>query len=205
MGGYGSGRSGWHRKVEDMLCLNVDQVRREKCLEPGRVVLWQWTWTSGDKASIRLEPRADSLGLAFTVKDGDTRREVAQDIELERTVCNYGGTRTWFLCPRCGRRVAKLYGGSSFYCRHCHGLRYRSQAESGSDRLLRKARKIRARLGAGPSFYDSIDKPKWMRWPTFERLMAESTSYENAGLIALYSRLPSVRARLHRLPVKSRR
>ena len=40
---------------------------------------------------------------------------------------NRYGTRFWFACPRCGRRVGKLYvppGRHKALCRHCHRLRY---------------------------------------------------------------------------------
>jgi hypothetical protein len=38
------------------------------------------------------------------------------------------GQRQWFLCPRCGRRMFKLYrppGSAFFGCRRCHDLAYR--------------------------------------------------------------------------------
>ena len=40
--------------------------------------------------------------------------------------------REWFTCPRCGSRRFKLYQpdpSSSFACRHCHKLTYRSTQE----------------------------------------------------------------------------
>ena len=58
--------------------------------------------------------------------------------------------------PRCGRHVAVLYGlGLRFLCRHCYQLSYSSQQENASDRMMRKARKIRERLGASDSLFDS--------------------------------------------------
>jgi hypothetical protein len=43
-------------------------------------------------------------------------------VRLEWTGCNLGGRRAWFLCPAqgYGRRVAILFRGSIFACRHCH-------------------------------------------------------------------------------------
>ncbi len=49
---------------------------------------------------------------------------------LDKTPCNYGGWRYWFICPlnNCRRRVGKLYlAGKYFGCRHCHDLTYASQ------------------------------------------------------------------------------
>src|ERR1039457_579442 len=71
-------------------------------------------------------------------------------VRIERTSCNYGGTRTWFLCPTtgCGRRVAILYlGGAIFACRHCYRLAYKSQREAPYMRALHRAQAIRIKLG----------------------------------------------------------
>lgn len=42
---------------------------------------------------------------------------------------HFGGQRYWLLCPRCGKRVGKLYRpkmADRFECRHCHRLTYTS-------------------------------------------------------------------------------
>jgi len=195
MGGYGSGRDGRHRKAEDLLSLSVQAVHRRGFLKPGAACLWQWTWTSGDKSSIQLIAFTDTLRLSFRVRAGagDDWRDVVQEVELERTPCHYGGTRTWFRCPRCGRRVAKLYGGAAFYCRQCHRLTYRSQAETYADRCYRRANKLRQRLGCEPGALSLLIKPKWMRWLTFERISQEVEALENAGLLSAMARFPALR------------
>ena len=40
---------------------------------------------------------------------------------IVRTPCNLGNWRAWFICSVVGhgRRVAILYGGGIFACRHC--------------------------------------------------------------------------------------
>lgn len=197
MGGFGSGRSGWHRKAEDMLCLNVHAVHRRGFLAPGASCLWTWTWTTGDKASIGLQALAGALRLDFKVRSGgEDWRDVAQVVDLEHTPCHYGGTRPWFRCPRCGRRVAKLYGGTAFWCRQCHGLAYRSQAETYEDRCFRRANKLRQRIGCEPGAVHLLIKPKWMRWPTFDGIAHEVRELENAGLMAAVARFPSLRSGL---------
>ncbi len=193
MGGFGSGRSGWHRKVEAFLCLNVDQVRRRGFLAPGTACLWTWTWTTGDKASIGLQALASALRLDFRVRSGgEDWRDVVQVVDLEHTPCHYGGTRPWFRCPRCGRRVAKLFGGALFLCRKCHGLAYRSQSETFSDRCFRRANKLRNRLGGEPGVDRYVPKPKWMRWATYDLLAGEIRELDNAGLLAAAARFPSL-------------
>jgi hypothetical protein len=67
----------------------------------------------------------------------------------------HGGERLWFLCPHCGKRVAVLYGsGARFLCRHCYTLPYGCQNKTYMDRMMRKARKIRAHLGASESLME---------------------------------------------------
>jgi hypothetical protein len=97
-------------------------------------------------------------------------------VRIVRTPCNLGGSRAWFLCPAvgCGRRVAILYGGGIFACRHCYQLAYASAREDAGDRAARRADELRARLGWEPSILNGDgDKPKWMRWRTFDRLTAK--------------------------------
>jgi hypothetical protein len=55
-------------------------------------------------------------------------------IPITTTPCQFGGERSWFLCPldvsgaACGRRVPKLYlDRGLFGCRQCHNLAYASQ------------------------------------------------------------------------------
>lgn len=57
-------------------------------------------------------------------------------VYLDWTACHLGGQRPWFLCPTrgCGRRIANLYGGAIFACRHCYRLAYPSQRETPDDR-----------------------------------------------------------------------
>src|SRR5205823_4765279 len=58
---------------------------------------------------------------------------VSQEVKLDRTKPNYGGVRWWFLCPKCDRRVSRLYRPSytyCFFCRHCHDLTYESAQSS---------------------------------------------------------------------------
>jgi hypothetical protein len=75
------------------------------------------------------EPRRELPQVArFTAtwSDGRDSRHV---VELVMTRPHFGGVRYWFLCPRCERRVGKLYGPcvGSLGCRGCLHLAYLSQ------------------------------------------------------------------------------
>jgi hypothetical protein len=70
-------------------------------------------------------------------------------------------------------------------CRRCQGLRYRSHRESREDRLSRKASKLWRRAGSTDGC-EPWQKPKWMRWETFSRLvLAGRVAAEEADYIVL--------------------
>src|SRR5262245_47942088 len=80
----------------------------------------------------------------------------------------------WFVCPRLNRKVRKLYlplGGRHFWSRRAYRLAYASQRETKYDRAIRRARKVYLRLGGDPADDEYPDKPKRMRWTTYNRLM----------------------------------
>jgi hypothetical protein len=97
-------------------------------------------------------------------------------IQLETTPQPFGGRRWWFICPRTGVRAAKLYlpnGAFTFASRQTYRLVYHSQREAPHDRALRRAFKLRGKLGAEGGIGDYVPKPKWMRWPTYDRKLEE--------------------------------
>lgn len=50
-----------------------------------------------------------------------------QLIGITRSECNYGGTRNWFICPSCRKRIGTLYRkplSTTFLCRQCNNLTY---------------------------------------------------------------------------------
>jgi len=158
--------------VEDYISLDINWLNREGNLRPGCHSSISWTRGGEPCGSISLAAHESQITLSYTnTRDGKSE-DVKQPISISRTPCNYGGTRPWFLCPHCCRRVSKLYAaGKYFLCRHCYSLAYHSQQITEPNRLLNKAQAIRKRLGASQSCWDPIDsKPKGMHWKTFERL-----------------------------------
>ena len=122
----------------------------------------------------------EQLHLSYRVRSTAGHWEqVAEPIRILRVPCRLGGTRPYFICPgvmngaACGRRVAKLHGaGRYFLCRHCYSLAYASQSESEADRDLRRANKLRQRLGGGCDANNLFPpKPRGMWWRTYERLV----------------------------------
>lgn len=59
-----------------------------------------------------------------------------QILELSRKKNGFGGNQAFFLCPACGERRRYLYlTGSTFLCRKCAQLNYKSQQETRSDSM----------------------------------------------------------------------
>ena len=166
MGGSGSGRPGWRPVGEEMLRVDVRKLHREGWLRPGLSFSLNWTWNGEPWGSISIATSADSIRLMYGTKDGEQMDEL---VALDRTPCHYGGSRTWFLCPRCGRRVGVLFGGKRFLCRYCHGVAYAVENEDAMSRLLRRSDKLRERIKArAGTAYPVMFKPKHMHQRTFD-------------------------------------
>jgi hypothetical protein len=148
------------------------------------------SWHRGNQStgSILLSSHGDALTLTYRYRvHGGDWQDVTQSVALDWTPCRYGGVRPWFLCPRCSRRVAVLaMDGHWFWCRHCYRLPYTSQQEGRIDRLYRKARKIRDKVGASHNLMEHVwRKPKGMHWRTFERLCTQEREAHLQALHAL--------------------
>jgi hypothetical protein len=153
--------------------LDVRRIHKAGLLVPGASFIWQWLRGEEQIAYINIRAEEERLVFAYRVRNnGGPWQDMEYPVSLDWTACHLGGQRPWFICPAsgCGRRVAILYGGTVFACRHCHNLAYTCQREAAHDRLLGRALKIRARLG-WEGEYGS--KPKGMHWRTFERLEEE--------------------------------
>lgn len=153
----GAGRPGWHVRVEDLRSIDVRQLNRDGILEAGGGV---FVWRDARHCTI------DFAANEITLRHDLNGLPDEQRVPILRTPCHYGGSRPWFACPTCSRRVALLYLTSStgFACRLCAGAAYTSQVEGAMERAARKQRKVEARIGAGTL------RPVGMRWATFSKL-----------------------------------
>jgi hypothetical protein len=129
--------------VEDYRGLTFDvrdrALRNSRLLDlpPGYVlrngIAWPW---------IR-QIRTGWEGLEITLQNGRTER-----VSLVSVACGFAGSRFRLECPRCRRRVCKLYYvNARIVCRKCEGLWYAAQRTSSNGRKFLAMRKIRRKLG----------------------------------------------------------
>lgn len=215
MGGLGSGRHGGGPTVESSLTLDIDKLRRDDLIAPGlyRRLTLTWSWSgSGERiadivAVVDTHETGGSLRLQFVSRNPATggRSETDQPIRLTTIEQPFGGRRWFALCPFTGARCSKLImppGATKFAARGAwRRLAYKVQREAPYDQALRRAFKLRARLGDHRGgIGDPIRKPRWMRRRTYERQIAEIEraeaqveSYLAAFLDRLRSRDPGLR------------
>lgn len=157
--------------------LEMRYLRRNALLTPGRESTIKWLHGSEESGSIGIGARQSAVVLKYRhQRYGCDWQTVEYSVSIERTDCRYGGQRPWFRCPGagCGRRVAVLYGGNIFACRHCHNLSYESQREQPWNRALKRTQKIHQKLGGSGCIADGTPpKPKGMHWRTYSRLAAQ--------------------------------
>ena len=167
--------------MESYRILDIDQLREMGCLRPGWSGACQWT-DGIEVASINLRAEVKRLHLSYTVRVGDgERQDMTETIPIVHLRCRFGGTRAFFICPGpgdgadCGRRITKLHLLQCYFlCRHCNQLAYASQYEQPWKRALRRASKLKQRLGVGGGIAEPLpDKPKGMWTRTYGCLLDE--------------------------------
>lgn len=142
----GAGRPPSHVKAEHCKAIDVRRWHRDGLLRLGHVGGWRW-WDSrsgAETGSIGFHSETGNVTLTYCVDE----RTVDERISLVETPCHFGGSRPWFQCPRCAKRVAKLFlRGSRFACRACSYVVYASQSDDACGRAWRRQTKLEGRLG----------------------------------------------------------
>jgi len=98
------------------------------------------------------------------------------------------------ICSVCRRTCRVVYLRRVACCYRCAGARYRSHSESPMRRAVRRAEKVWRQCKHDTK--RPKGKPKWQRWPTYERLSAAAEevfpTIERADF-ALYDSIARVR------------
>jgi hypothetical protein len=160
-----------HMTCEDYHRLDVRELARNGLLDSAGTI----TWSRADRITgiISAHGNGDSFTLSYEI-DG---QEVLEQIRLSKTPLHLGGHRSWFLCPGCGCRIAVLYGGERFRCRHCLNLRYQSQRETPRFRAISRIQRVRMKLGGTRNLMKPRPtRPRYMHHRTYQRLLREEDS-----------------------------
>lgn len=108
------------------------------------------------------------------------KKQYEYTVSIDKTPCNYGGYRYWFICPKCQKRVGVLYENDSFVCRHCIKANYATQLMQPKDRAIKRMNDIRTKLGWQRGIVHGIEeKPKHMQMKTFNKLVTEYLALES--------------------------
>jgi len=191
MGGIGSGTwTRWDTRptVEDMKPLRIGALAKGGWLHSGTSSSYRWSIDGRPNGEIHVTAGGDHIRLNYRHQSwgGDWVTE-AYPVGIAYVPCHFGGSRPWFICPAvgCGRKAGTLYGGRIFACRTCHGLAYPSENEGRRDRAIRKADKLRERLGwpRGVIEGSGWGKRPYMRQATYEALTARYEELESEALV----------------------
>lgn len=116
-------------------------------------------------------------------------------ISIEKKPCNFGGFYYFFRCPKCNKRIRKLYCiNGEYQCRKCGNLAYYSQRLRPSERNMYMKIKVEDRLKNRAGSLDQ--KPPWMKRHTFQKLRIKYIKYDeqyfnsrNAEYLSWYPQL----------------
>jgi hypothetical protein len=169
-------------------------LKREGMLSPGANRRMTWSRHGAVIASVNVRAEPGRVFLTYRHRSGGGEWiDESYPVRLTTTPCHIGGERDWFRCPArgCGQRVAVIYGGGIFACRKCYRLAYPSQREDLADRAVRRADRLRARLGWPGSVLEGAGwgKPKGMHWRTYERLCREHDALSDRALVGIMDHL----------------
>ena len=195
MGGYSSGRRNQDGKrlTGSFNSLDIRFLQRKGLLAAGSSTDLSLSGGNRTVSLVKVTSEYSRVILRYShrLENGNLKFE-NYPVSIEWTPCNYGGMRAWFRCPTlgCNRRVAILYGGEHFACRHCYQLAYPCQRDSSDDGTLRKVGKMRSRLGWARSLLSGCSgRPKGMHRSTYLRRLEELDPLQMQLLFALANRI----------------
>lgn len=165
-------------KIDDCLRLDINQLRRGKCLQLNAsgfngVISW----------SSKSSSRVISIGYDFNTVDSNDMwlrlfysyhcsqnilRNINYKIQIITTRPNYGGRRIWFVCPIIGKKSSVLYlmpENGVFSCRHAYKYQYASQSKSFIERKLDRLDYYKSEINCDEYF----QRPKGMHHSTYNR------------------------------------
>ena len=156
--------------IEGLFPIDIRWLARQGWLYP-RANL-ELTWR---RSSLRVVLRDEREAVVY-YRLTASGQDVQQAVDITRTPCTFGGSRPWWVCPRCGRRAAILYAwGTCVLCRLCVGAPYEVQRERPLFRMISRVQRLRRKIGGSANLSEPLPwhKPKGMHENTFQRHLAD--------------------------------
>ena len=117
MGGPTSGnrwRFGAKSTTRAYRTLDVRRWAREGILRPGHCGTWQWSRDGEVVASIQMHVEHDRVILIYRHRNGGEKWEDENyPVRIDRTPCNIGGSRHWFIRAGPGKLDRTISGFSA--------------------------------------------------------------------------------------------
>jgi len=111
-------------------------------------------------------------------------------ISVEKKPCNFGGYYYFFHCPKCDKRMRKLYCIEGQYmCRKCGNLCYYTQRLEPQRRACHMQNKVEEFVKNRAGNIKEGIKPPRMHYKTFEKLKDKAEYYEAKDGLELYANL----------------
>ncbi len=188
--------------LEDGLKLDLNRLIQLRLIRPGymtmsKFIRWSYAYTGEEIASGFI-----SAGME-NAEDGWLRLQIGkleQSIELRAEPRHFGGRQWYFICPVSRRKVSVLWylpGARHFASRHAWRgqVAYKSQFETPTDRAHRGQDKIKQRLigNTESTGWNFPEKPKWMRWHTYNRHVEKYEAYDltlDAAMLQFAMKMP---------------
>lgn len=180
MGSINSGRRkgapGVKPLIEEALSICCRNLKKRGLLFSGKTFDIDFIVDSKTVLILHIQAHSDSLCLQYN----STGSIHIQTVTILRKPCHFGGTRPYFICPKCLAKRTALYLGKTghFACRVCHRYGYRAQRLSAHQRHENRALILKKKLAAADQACHSIKRPKGMWTKNFEKVKYQISRHE---------------------------
>lgn len=159
------------------ISLDISELNKAGGLTPGALAKHVCQLGDQNGGFETYMQRDGWLQLTYAIKqNGKVLTTVKRLLAIDRTPCNYGGSRPWLSCPDCGNPCRRIYCvNGMFACRLCHNLAYASSQLSEQGRVRRRFLQLRKRLDldARPYEWDIPGRPAGMHGETYSQFAFE--------------------------------
>ncbi len=177
MGGLRSGRHPWGRKrreVDECVAVDFYKLIRTGVLRPGEQ---HFAIACGMRFVAVRSDLATNLTVELACRLSREGNRIRSTIACRRVPQPFGGSRWFFVCPKTGALVPKLYlppDGQGFASRAAHRLAYRSERLPEFQRRLEARDRLARKLGGQSELDEEFDwlqsRPRGMRHATYRRM-----------------------------------